>query len=43
MSRLPGLLGQVLAVDGSFFSVAADVAWAFKPNFGRSASDKSFP
>jgi hypothetical protein len=25
---LPGTLGQVLAVDGSFFAVAADVAWA---------------
>lgn len=25
---LPRTLGQVLAVDGSFFSVAADVAWA---------------
>ena len=26
--HLPGALGQVLAVDGSFFTVAADVAWA---------------
>ena len=25
---LPQMLGKVLAVDGSFFSVAADVAWA---------------
>lgn len=25
---LPATLGQVLAVDGSFFAVAADVAWA---------------
>ena len=25
---LPATLGQVLAVDGSFFTVAADVAWA---------------
>jgi Transposase DDE domain len=27
---LPEALGQVLAVDGSFFAVAADVAWAVK-------------
>ena len=27
---LPESLGQVLAVDGSFFAVAADVAWAVK-------------
>lgn len=33
---LPELLGQVLAVDGSFFSVAADVAWAFKKRSGKS-------
>lgn len=25
---LPQMLGQVLAVDGSFFAIAADVAWA---------------
>jgi hypothetical protein len=29
-SGLPKTLGQVLAVDGSFFAVAADVAWAVK-------------
>lgn len=27
---LPGTLGKVLAVDGSFFAVAADVAWAIR-------------
>jgi hypothetical protein len=27
-AKLPQTLGQVLAVDGSFFTVAADVAWA---------------
>jgi hypothetical protein len=27
-ANLPETLGQVLAVDGSFFAVAADVAWA---------------
>jgi hypothetical protein len=27
-ANLPETLGQVLAVDGSFFTVAADVAWA---------------
>jgi hypothetical protein len=27
---LPATLGQVLAVDGSFFAVAADVAWAVR-------------
>ena len=27
---LPDTLGQVLAVDGSFFALAADVAWAVK-------------
>lgn len=27
-ANLPEALGQVLAVDGSFFTVAADVAWA---------------
>lgn len=36
MPGLPELLGQVLAVDGSFFSVAADVAWAFKKRSGKS-------
>lgn len=35
-SDLPELLGQVLAVDGSFFSIAADVAWAFKRRSGTS-------
>lgn len=35
-SGLPDSLGQVLAVDGSFFSVAADVAWAFKRRSGTS-------
>jgi hypothetical protein len=28
LAGLPETLGQVLAVDGSFFAVAADVAWA---------------
>lgn len=28
VANLPDTLGQVLAVDGSFFTVAADVAWA---------------
>jgi hypothetical protein len=34
---LPETLGQVLAVDGSFFAVAADVAWAVRhrPNKGK--------
>lgn len=36
-SDLPELLGQVLAVDGSFFAVAADVAWAFKRRGGKSS------
>lgn len=36
-SGLPEDLGRVLAVDGSFFTVAADVAWAFKRRSGRSA------
>jgi hypothetical protein len=35
-SGLPKMLGQVLAVDGSFFAVAADVAWAFKRRGGKS-------
>jgi hypothetical protein len=35
-SGLPAVLGQVLAVDGSFFAVAADVAWAFKRRGGKS-------
>jgi hypothetical protein len=35
-STLPETLGQVLAVDGSFFAVAADVAWAFKRRSGTS-------
>jgi hypothetical protein len=37
---LPAALGQVLAVDGSFFSVAADVAWAVghKFNNGRTGA-----
>ena len=35
-SGLPRVLGQVLAVDGSFFAVAADVAWAFKHRGGNS-------
>jgi hypothetical protein len=35
-SGLPEVLGQVLAVDGSFFAVAADVAWAFKRRGGNS-------
>jgi hypothetical protein len=35
-SGLPEVLGQVLAVDGSFFAVAADVAWAFKRRGGKS-------
>ncbi len=29
-SDLPKTLGQVLAVDGSFFTVAADMAWALR-------------
>jgi transposase len=29
-ASLPATLGQVLAVDGSFFAVAADVAWAVR-------------
>jgi len=33
-TRLPDTLKRVLAVDGSFFSVAADVAWAFKQRGG---------
>lgn len=35
-SGLPEALGRVLAVDGSFFAVAADVAWAFKRLSGTS-------
>jgi hypothetical protein len=35
-SGLPEMLGQVLAADGSFFTVAADVAWAFKRRGGQS-------
>jgi hypothetical protein len=34
-SGLPAALGRVLAVDGSFFAVAADVAWAFKRRGGK--------
>jgi hypothetical protein len=33
---LPAELGRVLAVDGSFFAVAAAVAWAFKRRGGTS-------
>jgi hypothetical protein len=33
-SGLPEALGKVLAVDGSFFAVAADVAWAFRRRSG---------
>lgn len=33
-TRLPDTLKRVMAVDGSFFSVAADVAWAFKQRSG---------
>lgn len=33
---LPEELGRVLAVDGSFFAVAADVAWAFRRRGGGS-------
>jgi hypothetical protein len=36
-SGLPDALGQVLAVDGSFFAVAADVAWAFQRRSGKSS------
>lgn len=32
---LPAQLGQVLAVDGSFFAVAADVAWAVQHRTNR--------
>lgn len=31
---LPATLARVLAVDGSFFAVAADVAWAFRKRGG---------
>jgi hypothetical protein len=31
---LPELLQKVEAVDGSFFRVAADVAWAFRKRTG---------
>jgi hypothetical protein len=34
-STLPESLRKVLAVDGSFFKVAADVAWAFKRRGGK--------
>lgn len=34
---LPAELGRVLAVDGSFFAVAADVAWAFRRRSGTSS------
>jgi hypothetical protein len=34
---LPETLGQVLAVDGSFFAVAADVAWAVAHRTNRGA------
>src|SRR5438105_12201883 len=37
-SGLSGIFQQVLAVDGSFFSVASDVAWAFKKRSGTSRS-----
>jgi hypothetical protein len=33
-TRLPDTLKRVMAVDGSFFSVAAEVAWAFKQRSG---------
>jgi hypothetical protein len=33
---LPATLARVLAVDGSFFAVAADVAWAFRKRGGAS-------
>lgn len=38
---LPATLGKVLAVDGSFFSVAADVAWAVqnRTNRGRTKAN----
>jgi hypothetical protein len=36
-TALPEALGQVLAVDGSFFAVAADIAWAFKKRGGKSS------
>lgn len=38
-STLPELLRKVLAVNGSFFKVAADVAWAFKRRGGKSKAD----
>jgi len=34
-AKLPQTLGQVLAVDGSFFTVAADVAWAVESRTNR--------
>jgi hypothetical protein len=40
-TRLPETLKQVLAVDGSFFAVAADVAWAFKRRGGRRGPSQS--
>jgi hypothetical protein len=38
-STLPELLRKVLAVDGSFFKVAADVAWALKRRGGKPGDD----
>ena len=38
---LPHTLGQILAVDGSFFSVAADVAWAVQHRTNRGAKRPS--
>src|SRR5258708_4059917 len=35
-SGLSNIFQQVLAVDGSFFSVASDVAWALKKRSGKS-------
>lgn len=40
-TRLPADLKRVLAVDGSFFAVAADVAWAFRRRGGRPGPSQS--
>lgn len=42
-TALPETLKKVLAVDGSFFNVAADVAWAFKKRGGKSAGKGGRP
>jgi len=40
-SDLPAALGRVLAVDGTFFGIAADVAWAWRKRGGPRGKDRA--